>query len=239
MDVGPTDSDPRLWLFPESFIQAMITDRKWCVDNANGLIGESDYVLYNRIRQTQKGSFFAAHNGYDALSSEERSKILTAHLAIFAYNFALYWEDRITNGVSDRSYLYPRIQWGAYDGAKETGQFEDSEFDVVTGAVFRPAHTGHLNRVRLDAKCTAPRRAKHAIVPAWATPLWTVKRLPEMDPDMSWEWAPFPDDDAIKTEEGFSSYYSRVGVRVHRRVMVFALLNMLPTDDLEEVDFGT
>ena len=80
LDVGPTDSEPRLWLFPESFIHAMITDGKWCVDNANSLVGESDYVLYNRIRQTQKRSFFAAHNGYDALSPEERFKILTAHL---------------------------------------------------------------------------------------------------------------------------------------------------------------
>lgn len=184
----------------------------WSSHDARGNDGESEYVLYNRIIQTSQVGCFANSKQYDAMSSKERFKTLTTHMPPFAYNFVRYWQVRRGGNLrTAKEYLYPGWQRQAYTGlsVEDTDQLEGSSFDVTADGVFRAAHTGHLNEVRLDVKCTEQREPVHGMIALD----WEIYPIPQIlvGAQRAWPCAQFQDNDAIKIEpEDVSQYYSMV-----------------------------
>ena len=236
LDFGPSENYDRVVKYPRAYVSEMLTLKLWEKPVAANIPEWPVAILMNRLRHTRTIDFYKTEHAQDRDVSDWRLE--TLHLSSAAWGCALEWlarEADLGGGPGAVQSLYQ-----AQEIIMQTKEPEDSdsdddvEFANSANDVLQKHHfplrlpSGHLNGVRSLPSCTQK-----------ATNEWKIYRLSRDDGggdpklakcDRDWPslpavraWKEIDNNDHISKAEGrYTSAFSEMGVRVHRRLMAKA-----------------
>ena len=236
LNFGPSENYDRVVEYPLDYVSEMLTRKLWDQPVPDNTQGWPVAILMNRLRHTKTVDFYKAEHAQDRDVSDWRLE--TLHLSSAAWGCALEWlarEADLGGGPGAVQSLYQAQEIIMQTKEPEDNDSDDDvDFANSANDVLQKHHfplrlpSGHLNGVRSLPSCTQN-----------ATNKWKIYRLSKddggSDPklakcDRDWPsptavraWREIANNDHISKAEGrYTSAFSEMGVRVHRRLMAKA-----------------
>ena len=232
VDFGPSEDFEQLIEYPLDYAIEMLTTKCWIQPGPNGFPIWSVAILMNRLRYTNTLDFYKAPPAPDRNLSEWRLE--TLHLSSAAWVCAREWlareadqagrPEQVVRLYGEQTLIMEAKEPG--DSGEDVG-FDNSASDVVEKHVFPlTLPSGHLNGVRSLPSCIHK-----------TTRAWKIYRLSTQDGGPILEeclgewpsdtavrnWTVIPGKDHVTMAEGrYTSAFSEMGMRAHRRLMAKA-----------------